>query len=138
MSTIVASAATIGGIDDATVIPANVAAQIHVTSAVVEPNGSLLITSADCSALANSRTNGLPIRTPVSATRKIPALLSGCAHRSTNDELNVNVRTVSTKNVATDPISRVRRRPCDPPGHQRGDGDHQRDQCSKTEGNVTD
>ena len=38
----------------------------------------------------------------------MPALLSGCIHRSMNDWLSVNVSTVSIKNVATAPISRVR------------------------------
>ena len=39
---------------------------------------------------------------------KIPALLSGCIQRSMNDWLRTNVSTVSTANVATAPICRVR------------------------------
>jgi hypothetical protein len=54
VSRIVASVVTIGGIDDDTVMAADVAIQIHVTSAVVEPNG-------------------LPMSAPASTTKKIPA-----------------------------------------------------------------
>jgi len=44
----------------------------------------------------------------ISATRKIPALLSGSIHRWMNDSQSVIVSTVSTKNVAKEPISSVR------------------------------
>lgn len=105
VSRIVASAATIGEIDDETVMAANVATQTHVTSAAVGPNGPLLITSADCSDSANSRTNGLAISAPASAAKKIPALLSGSVQRSANEALSVNDITVSAKNVVADLIS---------------------------------
>ena len=73
----------------------------------------------------------------MSATRKIPALLSGCTHRSTNDWLNVNVSTVSTKNVATAPISRVRPGvPLTRPITNDSDGDRQRDQHSGLKGTL--
>ena len=108
VSRIVASPYTIGGIDDDTVMPANAATQIHVSSVVIRRNTSLSITSGGWSTSANSRTNGLPISTPTSATRKMPALLNGWIHRSMNDWLSVNVSTASTKNVATAPISSVR------------------------------
>ena len=56
-----------------------------------------------------------------------------------NDWLSVNVRTVSTKNVADGPdFEGARRRPFDPPDHERRDGDRQRDQHREAEGNVTD
>jgi hypothetical protein len=97
-----------GGIAEDTVMPANAATQIHVSSEVIFWNSSLSITSFGRSTSANSRTNGLPASTPIRATRKIPALLSGCNHRSMNDWLSVNVSTVRIKNVATAPISRVR------------------------------
>lgn len=45
---------------------------------------------------------------PTSATRKMPALLSGCIHRSIASWLSTKVRTVRTKNVASAPISSVR------------------------------
>ena len=59
-------------------MPAKAATQIQVNTVVIRRNRSVLTTSAGCSAAANSRTNGLPISTPTRATRKIPALLSGC------------------------------------------------------------
>ncbi len=58
-------------------MPANAATQIHVNTVVIRRNNSLSITSDGRSTSANSRTNGLPISTPVSATRKMPALLNG-------------------------------------------------------------
>jgi hypothetical protein len=97
-----------GGIAEDTVIPANAATQIQVRSLVIRANSSLLTTCAGWPTSANSRTNGLPISTPASATRKIPALLSGCIHCSIKDWLSVKVSTVNTKNVATAPISSVR------------------------------
>ena len=89
-------------------MPAKAATQIQVNRLVICLNRSLSITSFGWPTSANSRTNGLPISTLTSATRKIPALLSGCIHRSKNDWLTVNVSTASIKNVPTAPISRVR------------------------------
>ena len=97
-----------GGIADDTVIPANAATQIQVKRLVIFLNRSLSITSFGWPTSANSRTNGLPISTLASATRKIPALLSGCIHCSKNDWLTVNVSTASNKKIPTAPISRVR------------------------------
>src|SRR5271166_1083415 len=68
---------TIDGITADTVMAANVATQIQVSVLAIRPNSSVLTTSAGCSAAANSRANGLPISMLISATRKIPALLSG-------------------------------------------------------------
>src|ERR1700732_1397789 len=93
--------------DDDTVMPANAAIQIHVSSVVIRPNGSPFTTSGGWPRSANSRTNGTAIRTPVGATRKMPALLSGCIQRSINVWLSVNVRTVSPKTVPIAPISSV-------------------------------
>src|SRR5437899_3802052 len=104
----VASPCTIGGITDDTVMPANAATQIHVSSEVIFWNSSLSTTSFGWSTSANSRTNGLPTSAPINATRKIPALLNGCIHRSMKDWFSVKVSTVKIKNVATAPISSVR------------------------------
>ena len=88
-------------------MPANAAIQIQDNTSVIRSNSSVLTTSGGCSAAANSRTNDLPISWPTRATRKIPPLLSGCIHRCMNVSLSVNVRIVSTANVATAPISSV-------------------------------
>ena len=73
----VAFPSTTAGMADEMVIPANAATQTQVSTVVTRLNTSVLTTSGGCSAAANSRTNGLPISTPTSATRKIPRLLSG-------------------------------------------------------------
>src|SRR3954469_22540243 len=92
---------------DDNVMPAKAATQIQVNAKVIRWNRSVCTTSGGCSAAANSRTNGLPISTPTRATRNIPALLSGWIQRDMNDSLSAKVRTASTTNVATAPISSV-------------------------------
>src|SRR5690349_403567 len=108
VSRIVALPYSSGGIADDTVMPANAPTQIQVNNVVIFANVSLVVTSSGWSTSANSRTNGRPVSTPLSATRKMPALLNGCIHRSMNVWLTVNVSTASTTNVATAPISSVR------------------------------
>ena len=107
MSRMVASPCTIGGMADDIVIPAKAATQIQVSTRVIRWKTALLTTSAGWSAVANSRTNGLPTKTPPRATRKMPTLLSGCSQRSMKPRLTVKVRIVSARNVATAPISKV-------------------------------
>jgi hypothetical protein len=82
VSRIVASPCTIGGTAEEIVIPAKAATQIQVSVVVIRRNGSLASTSSGLSAAANSRTNGLPMSTPPSATTKMPRLLSGWIQRS--------------------------------------------------------
>ena len=65
---------TIGGIDDDTVMPANAATQIQVSSVVMRWNSSLWTLSGGWSTSANSRTNGLPSSTPVKRDEEDPGV----------------------------------------------------------------
>jgi hypothetical protein len=107
-SRIDASARTIGGIDDDTVMPPKTATQIQLRRRVIWPNTSLSTTPEGCSAAANSCTNDLPVSKPISVTSKIAAMLSGSTHRCTTERLASNVTAVSIKNVALEPISSAR------------------------------
>ena len=95
----------IGGIDDDTVMPPKTTTQIHVNRVVICPNKSLSTTPGGWSAAVNSCTKDLPISMPIRVTSKIPAMLSGSAHRCAIDWLAGMVTAVSTKNVAAAPIS---------------------------------
>src|SRR6516164_4758229 len=91
VSRIVAFPSTIGGIADDTDMPANAAIQSQVSSPTIRPNSSVLMTSSGCSAAANSCANGLPTGTLTSASRKIPAKLSGSIHRWLNESPSAKV-----------------------------------------------